>query len=51
VYSGVIRAGSSVLNTSKGRRERVGRVVRMFADRREDVEEGARRRHRRNARL
>jgi len=39
VYSGVIRAGSSVLNTSKGRRERVGRVVRMFADRREDVEE------------
>src|SRR5690554_1127722 len=39
VYSGVIRAGSTVMNTSKGRRERVGRVVRMFADRREDVEE------------
>jgi len=39
VYSGVIRAGSSVMNTSKGRRERVGRVVRMFADRREDVED------------
>jgi len=39
VYSGVIKAGSSVMNTSKGRRERIGRVVRMFADRREDVEE------------
>src|SRR5690606_34005752 len=39
VYSGVIRAGSMVMNTTKGRRERVGRVVRMFADRREDVEE------------
>ncbi len=39
VYSGVLRAGSSVQNTSKGKKERIGRVVRMFADRREDVEE------------
>ncbi|WP_119071889.1 elongation factor G [Aggregatilinea lenta] len=39
VYSGVIVAGSSVINTTKDRRERVGRVVRMFADRREDVTE------------
>lgn len=39
VYSGVIRAGTTVLNTTKGRRERVGRVVRMFADRREDIDE------------
>ncbi len=39
VYSGVIQAGSMVLNTSKDRKERIGRVVRMFADRREDVEE------------
>ncbi len=38
VYSGVLRAGSGVLNTTKGKKERVGRVVRMFADRREDVE-------------
>lgn len=38
VYSGVIHAGSMVLNTSKDRKERIGRVVRMFADRREDVE-------------
>jgi len=39
VYSGVLKAGSSVQNTTKGRKERIGRVVRMFADRREDVEE------------
>ncbi|MBN2502921.1 MAG: elongation factor G [Anaerolineales bacterium] len=39
VYSGVIYAGSMVLNTSKDRKERIGRVVRMFADRREDVTE------------
>lgn len=39
VYSGVIVAGSSVINTTKDRRERIGRVVRMFADRREDVTE------------
>jgi len=39
VYSGVVKAGSMMLNTSKGERERVGRIVRMFADRREDVEE------------
>jgi elongation factor G len=39
VYSGVIHAGSMVLNTSKDRKERIGRVVRMFADRREDVTE------------
>ncbi len=38
VYSGVIEAGSTVLNTTKDRKERIGRVVRMFADRREDVE-------------
>ncbi len=39
VYSGVIKAGTGVLNTSKDRRERIGRMVRMFADKREDVEE------------
>lgn len=38
VYSGVLKAGSSVQNTTKGKKERIGRVVRMFADRREDVE-------------
>ena len=38
VYSGVVEAGSSVKNVTKGNRERMGRIVRMFADRREDVE-------------
>ena len=39
VYSGVLKAGSMVVNTANGQRERVGRIVRMFADRREDVKE------------
>ncbi|GIL14790.1 MAG: elongation factor G [Chloroflexota bacterium] len=39
VYSGVVRSGSTLMNSTKGERERVGRIVRMFADRREDVEE------------
>ena len=39
VYSGRLRAGSSVLNVTTGRRERIGRVLRMHAIRREDVEE------------
>ena len=39
VYSGVLQAGTGALNTSKGRKERIGRIVRMFADKREDVEE------------
>ncbi len=38
VYSGVIQAGTMVLNSTKGRKERIGRVVRMFADRREDID-------------
>ncbi|MFZ4813621.1 MAG: elongation factor G [Phototrophicaceae bacterium] len=39
VYSGVLRAGTSLLNSSKGKTEKVGRIVRLFADRREDIEE------------
>ena len=39
VYSGTITTGSTVLNAKKGRRERIGRMVRMYADRREDVTE------------
>ncbi|RMG88845.1 MAG: elongation factor G [Chloroflexi bacterium] len=39
VYSGVLRSGSTLMNTSRSKRERIGRIVRMFADRREDVEE------------
>lgn len=39
VYSGTLVQGSMVLNPVKGRRERVGRLLRMYADRREDVTE------------
>ncbi len=39
VYSGKLAAGSYVLNSSTGERERVGRIVRMQADKREDVTE------------
>ncbi len=39
VYSGVVNQGGMVLNTTKGKRERIGRLIRMYADRREDVTE------------
>lgn len=39
VYSGKLEAGSYVLNGSTGEKERVGRIVRMQADKREDVSE------------
>jgi elongation factor G len=39
VYSGVLSQGQMVTNTSKGRRERIGRLLRMHADRREDITE------------
>jgi elongation factor G len=39
VYSGKITAGSYILNSSTGEKERVGRIVRMQADKREDVTE------------
>ena len=39
VYSGSIKAGSYILNTATGERERIGRIVRMHANDREDVEE------------
>jgi elongation factor G len=39
VYSGKISTGTTILNSNKGRRERIGRLIRMYADRREDVEE------------
>ena len=39
VYSGVLRSGETVYNSNRGRRERIGRLVRMHADKREDVKE------------
>lgn len=38
VYSGQVTAGSSIMNSTKGKKERIGRVLRMHADRREDLE-------------
>lgn len=39
VYSGVLRRGESLLNASKDKKERIGRILRMHADHREDLEE------------
>ena len=39
VYTGVLSQGQGVLNSSKGRKERIGRLIRMHADHREDVTE------------
>jgi len=39
VYSGTVKAGQSVMNATKERKERVGRVIRMYADRREEISE------------
>ena len=39
VYSGVLKSGSYVLNTSTGNKERIGRIVRMHANHREEVED------------
>jgi len=39
VYSGKITPGTMVYNSTKGKKERIGRLLRMYADRREDVEE------------
>jgi len=39
VYSGVLRSGETVYNTNRGKRERIGRLVRMHADKREDIKE------------
>jgi len=39
VYSGKVEAGSTIYNASKGKRERIGRLLRMHANKREDVKE------------
>ena len=38
VYSGTLTTGSSVLNATKGKRERMGRILQMHANHREDIE-------------
>ena len=39
VYSGTLKSGSYVYNSNKGKRERVGRILRMHANHREEIEE------------
>ncbi|MGB9609553.1 MAG: elongation factor G [Bryobacteraceae bacterium] len=39
VYSGVVKTGDTVLNVSKGKKERIGRLLRMHANKREEISE------------
>ncbi|MFT8710754.1 elongation factor G [Komagataeibacter rhaeticus] len=39
VYRGVLRTGDTVLNTTKGHKERIGRIFQMHADKREELKE------------
>jgi elongation factor G len=39
VYSGVMKSGTYVLNANKGKKERIGRLVKMHANHREEIEE------------
>ncbi len=39
IYSGMLTQGQMVMNSTKGRRERIGRLLRMYADHREDITE------------
>jgi elongation factor G len=39
VYSGRVKQGSMVYNSTKGKRERIGRLIRMYADHREDIKD------------
>ena len=38
VYSGVLRAGSQVLNATKGKKERIGKIYQMHANKREEID-------------
>ncbi len=39
VYSGVVKSGTYIMNASTGNKERIGRIVRLMADKREEVDE------------
>jgi elongation factor G len=39
VYSGVVTAGSYVYNSTKGKKERIGRILKMHANKREEIKE------------
>ena len=50
IYSGKLETGTTVLNSIKDKKERVGRMLLMHANNREDIKEAYRRRHRRAGR-
>ncbi len=50
IYSGKLEIGMALLNSTKDKRERVGRMLLMHANNREDIKEAYRRRHRRAGR-
>ncbi len=50
VYSGKLEAGGRVLNVSTGKTERIGRLLMMHANEREELPAGLRGRHRRRRR-
>jgi len=39
VYSGILEAGNYVINSTKGKKERIGRLLKMHADKREEIKE------------
>lgn len=39
IYSGILKAGSQVLNATKGKRERIGKIYQMHANKREEISE------------
>jgi elongation factor G len=39
VYSGIVESGKTLLNVTKGKRERIGRLMRIYAEKREEVKE------------
>ena len=39
VYSGILKSGSYVMNTTKGKKERIGRILLMHANKREEIDE------------
>ncbi len=41
IYSGTLKTGSYTLNSTKGSKERVGRIMRMHANKREDIEQAS----------
>ena len=50
IYSGILEQGSSLLNSVKDKRERVGRMLLMHSNSREDIKDRVCRRYRSNCR-